>query len=416
MKSIFFHLMPYRDLPADFEDRYESVWITPPNTELCDPARVAQYYKWNLDELELADQLGFDGLGVNEHHQNAYGFMASPNLMAAALARRTPNQSAILVLGNTLALYQPALRVAEEFAMLDCMTDGRLAAGFPVGTSMDVNRCYGITPSETRPRFYEAHDLIMKAWTQPGPFTFNGRFNKLRYVNPWPQPLQKPHPPVWLAGGGSVETWEMAVNHDYTYSYLSFFGYQFAKRLMDGFWDTVSRLGGDENPYRAGMAQQICVSETDAQAEKDYLEHVSYFFKKCLHIPPQYFETPGYRTRRSTEFALRTNQPGDIAQVASQEKDWKTLVDQGFIIAGSPDTVADRLIEAAKGLRIGNLIALLQIGSMTHELTNQNLTLFAEGVLPKIRHLWDDEGWEHRWWPQGARQASRVTPAGSSPR
>ena len=140
MKSIFFHLMPYRDLPDDFEERYESVWVTPPNAELCDPKKVAQYYKWNLDELELADELGFDGLGVNEHHQNAYGFMASPNLMAAALARRTPNNSAILVLGNTLALYSPALRVAEEFAMLDCMTDGRLAAGFPVGTSMDVNR------------------------------------------------------------------------------------------------------------------------------------------------------------------------------------------------------------------------------------------------------------------------------------
>jgi hypothetical protein len=90
MKSIFFHLMPYRDLPDDFEQRYESVWVTPPNMELCDPAKVAQYYKWNLDELELADELGFDGLGVNEHHQNAYGFMASPNLMAAALARRTP--------------------------------------------------------------------------------------------------------------------------------------------------------------------------------------------------------------------------------------------------------------------------------------------------------------------------------------
>ena len=108
MKSIFFHLMPYRDLPDDFEERYESVWVTPPNTELCDPVKVAQYYKWNLDELELADRLGYDGIGVNEHHQNAYGFMASPNLMAAAVARRTPNNSAILVLGNTLALYQPA--------------------------------------------------------------------------------------------------------------------------------------------------------------------------------------------------------------------------------------------------------------------------------------------------------------------
>ena len=243
MKSIFFHLMPYRDLPDDFEERYESVWVTPPNTELCDPVKVAQYYKWNLDELELADRLGFDGIGVNEHHQNAYGFMASPNLMAAAVARRTPNNSAILVLGNTLALYQPALRVAEEFAMLDCMTDGRLAAGFPVGTSMDVNRCYGITPTETRPRFYEAHDLIMKAWTQPGPFPYNGRFNKLRYVNPWPQPLQKPHPPVWLAGGGSVETYEMAVNYDYTYSFLSFFGYQYAKQ-GDG------HVLGDRRPAR----------------------------------------------------------------------------------------------------------------------------------------------------------------------
>ncbi len=410
MKSVFFHLMPYRDLPADFEDRYESVWVTPPNQELCDPARVAQYYKWNLDELELADQLGFDGLGVNEHHQNAYGFMASPNLMAAALARRTPNQSAILVLGNTLALYQPALRVAEEFAMLDCLTDGRLAAGFPVGTSMDVNRCYGITPTETRPRFYEAHDLIMKAWTQPGPFAFNGRFNQLRYVNPWPLPLQKPHPPVWLAGGGSVETWEMAINNDYTYSYLSFFGYQFAKKLMDGFWETAARLGADDNPFRAGMAQQICVSETDAQAEKDYLEHVTYFFKKCLHVPGYFFETPGYRTRRSAEFALRTNRPDDIAKMATMEKNWKTLVDHGFIIAGSPETVADRLIEAAKGLRIGNLIALLQIGSMGHELTKKNLTLFAEGVIPKIKDLWAAEGWEHRWWPQGARQGERAVP------
>jgi len=403
MKAIFFHLMPYRDLPSDFEDKYESIWITPPNDELCDPKMVEQYYKWNLDELELADRLGFDGIGVNEHHQNGYGFMASPNLMAAALARRTPNNSAICVLGNTLALYSPATRVAEEFAMLDVLTDGRLIAGFPVGTSMDVNFCYGITPTETRPRFKEAHELIIDAWTKPGPFTFNGRYNQLRYVNPWPKPLQKPHPPVWLAGGGSVETWEMAANYDYTYSYLSFFGFQYGKKLMDGFWDTMDRMGKDKNPYRAGFAQQICVSETDERAEEEYLEHVTYFFNKCLHIPPYFFEAPGYRTRRSTEFAIKTNQPGEIAKVAALEKNWKTLVDNGFIIAGSPQTVADRLIEAAKQLRVGNLHALLQIGSMPHDLTEKNITLFAEEVLPRIRTLWADEGWEHKWWPSGAQ-------------
>jgi alkanesulfonate monooxygenase SsuD/methylene tetrahydromethanopterin reductase-like flavin-dependent oxidoreductase (luciferase family) len=209
----------------------------------------------------------------------------------------------------------------------------------------------------------------------------------------------------------------MAVNNDYTYSYLSFFGYQFAKKLMDGFWETAARLGADENPFRAGMAQQICVAETDAQAEKDYLEHVTYFFKKCLHIPGYFFETPGYRTRRSAEFALRTNRPDDIAKMATMEKNWKTLVDHGFIIAGSPETVADRLIDAAKGLRIGNLIALLQIGSMGHELTKKNLTLFAEGVMPKIKDLWADEGWEHRWWPQGARkgvESVAVSPGSSA--
>ena len=164
LKFIFFHLMPYRDLPEDFPQRFDSVWVTPPNDELCDPLKVSRYYNEYLDQLELADRVGFDALGVNEHHQNAYGMMSSPNLMASALARRTSPSTALCVMGNTLALYQPALRVAEEFAMLDCLSGGRLIAGFPVGTSMDVNHCYGITPGETRPRYYEAHDLITKAW------------------------------------------------------------------------------------------------------------------------------------------------------------------------------------------------------------------------------------------------------------
>ena len=157
------------------------------------------------------------------------------------------------------------------------------------------------------------------------------------------------------------------------------------------------------------------MAETDAQAKEQYLEHVAYFFSKCLHIPDYYFETPGYRTRRSAEFAIKTGQPGEIAKIASLEKNWDTLVDTGMIIAGSPATVADRLTEACTQLRVGNLIALLQIGSMPHELTKQNITLFAEGVLPKIRGLWADDGYEHNWWPQGAEQpASAPTPVAGS--
>ena len=158
MKLSFFHLMPYRDLPADFESKHRSTWVDLPN-ENFDPELGQQYYNEYIDELEYADALGFDGICVNEHHSNAYGMMPSPNLIASTLARST-SRAALIVLGNSLALYQPPLRVAEEMAMLDVMSGGRLVAGFPVGTSMDTTFSYGQVPLELRERHNEAHDLI----------------------------------------------------------------------------------------------------------------------------------------------------------------------------------------------------------------------------------------------------------------
>ena len=98
----------------------------------------------------------------------------SPNLMAATLARSTEHV-AIVVMGNSIALYNPPVRVAEELAMLDVLSHGRLVAGFPVGTSMDTCYSYGINPGQLRARYAEAHDLIMQAWQSPKPFAFNGR-------------------------------------------------------------------------------------------------------------------------------------------------------------------------------------------------------------------------------------------------
>src|SRR2546429_7193404 len=108
--------------------------------------------------------------------------MPSPNLMAATLTRRT-SRAAIIVLGNSLAAYNPPLRVAEEFAMLDVLSGGRLVAGFPVGTSMDTNFAYGRVPGLLRERYAEAHELIRRAWAEDEPFVFNGRYTKLRYAN-----------------------------------------------------------------------------------------------------------------------------------------------------------------------------------------------------------------------------------------
>ena len=91
--------------------------------------------------------------------------------------------------------------------MIDVISGGRLIAGFPVGTPMDTCFAYGQNPSMLRDRYHEAHDLVVTAWTEPDTFAFNGRFNQQRYVNIWPRPIQKPHPPIWIPGGGSVETW-----------------------------------------------------------------------------------------------------------------------------------------------------------------------------------------------------------------
>ena len=144
MKTCFFHLMPYQGLPKDFTDHHKSAWVDLPN-ENFDPSLANGYYGDFLEELEYADNVGFDGICVNEHHSNAYGMMPSPNLLASILSRSTSN-SALIVLGNSIALYQPPLRVAEEMAMLDVLSGGRLVSGFPVGTSMDTAFSYGVVP------------------------------------------------------------------------------------------------------------------------------------------------------------------------------------------------------------------------------------------------------------------------------
>ncbi|MCL0047577.1 LLM class flavin-dependent oxidoreductase [Dehalococcoidia bacterium] len=401
MKISFFHLMPYQGLPSDFETRFRSAWVDLPN-ENFDPEICQQYYDDYLDELEFADQMGFDGVCVNEHHNNAYGLMPSPNLIASILARST-NNGALIVLGNSLALYQPPIRVAEEMSMLDIMSRGRLVAGFPVGTSMDTTFSYGQVPITLRERHTEAHDLIMRAWTERQPFAFNGKYNKLRYVNIWPRPLQQPHPPVWIPGGGSVETWDWVLDRNYVYCYLSYYGYLRGSGIVKAYWDRVAERQIDDNPNRLGFLQLVCVSETDESAQSEYEDHVKYFYQKMLRIHPPFAESPGYRSIDSIRRSLRP-QIGDEAQKAAGELGWKELVEQGHVIAGSPATVRDRLTEAVKMLRVGHLMCLLHIGTMPKELTRKNTELFAKEVLPAIKPIYSE--YEDPWWPDRLKQGS----------
>ncbi len=411
MKISMFHFMPHRDLPDDFEKRYRSAYVDVEWADLGDAEMVGRYYNWSLDELIFAAKSGLDGVCTNEHHQNVYGLMPNPNLMGAILARATDGLNcAIVQLGCSLPLTQPPIRIAEEYAMLDCISGGRLVAGMPIGIAMDANMNYGIPPIEQRDRYYEAHDLIVQAWTRDEIFPFNGKFTQLPYVNLWPRPIQRPHPPIWIPGAGSASTWKFAADHDYAYQFLSYYGWMNSKAMMDGFWNFVESRGIDNNPFRAGFLQLVVVSETDERAQEEYEQHIRYFYNKLLHLPPHDLFPPGHQDFPSLERGVRSGLTQSIAgqHEAVKHMSYAELVDRQFVIAGSPATVRDQLRELATQLRVGNLMVLLHIGSMPHELTLKNIDLFAREVKPHLEDLWEDE-WENLWWPERLRRPAPAT-------
>ena len=406
MKFHWFNLMPWPYLPDDFTEKHRSVWVDV-DSRLFDPVKANRVYNDYLDLLEFAADLGYDGVGINEHHQNAYGLMPSPQLMASTLARRTRDAS-ILLLGQSLALYDPPTRVAEEMAMIDCVSGGRLISGFPVGSSMDDNYACGVNPATLREKYMEAHDLIRRAWSDPDVFAWNGKHYKLRYVNLWPRPIQNP-PPIWIPGGGSVETWDFCAQHNYNYSYLSFSGYIRGAQLMEGFWRRLEELGAEFNPYQAAFAQQICVAETDAEAQRLYEKHARYFFSRCLHVHPGFADAPGYRTEATIRAGLQSQMAGQssaLNQAASLS--WQEMIDKGFIIAGSPDSVAEQMERVARTLKVGHVVCLLHFGDMPNEVCRYSTEMFAQRVIPRIRPIWGE--YEDHWSPKPMPQADRAVP------
>ena len=409
MKFHWFAEVTYPHLPATFAETNDSSWVDVPRS-LADPQLVKNMYDAYLNEYQYADEMGFDSIAVNEHHQYAGAMTPSPNLFAAILARNT-KKAAVLIIGDSIILYNPPTRVAEEMATIDVISGGRVIAGLVLGTPMDAAYCYGMPPGQLRARWQEAHDLILRAWREPEPFSFNGEYTQLRYVNSWPQPIQKPNPPIWVPGGGSLETWELTNKYNYCYGHLSFSGLNKAKPVVDGYWQYVNSQNGDMNPNRFAFTQIVCVSETDAQAEKEYKEGVEYFYRFAQRVPRRFASAPGYQSPRSmvhaadlTRQGARVSERGNDLQLArSGQLAFKDYVDQGFVIAGSPATVREKLRELVKSLRIGQLICMLQVGNLGEEQTNKNTHLFATEVMPYLRDIWSE--YEDQWTPQGRAAA-----------
>jgi alkanesulfonate monooxygenase SsuD/methylene tetrahydromethanopterin reductase-like flavin-dependent oxidoreductase (luciferase family) len=375
---MLFHLMPYADLDLEEADKYPHSWVTLPN-RLYDPQKGHKLYNRYLDELEYAEALGFDAVCVNEHHQTTYGLMPSPIVTASALARRT-SKAKIAILGSALPLRTNPLTVAEEHSMIDNITGGRLISGFVRGIGCEYHAS-GVNPTYSLAKFNEAHDLIVQAWTRPGPFEFYGKHYRFEYVNVWPRPFQQPHPPIWIPSQGSRETVEFAAHPKRKYTYLQTFSpiKAVAKNLLL-YKHTAEKNGYKAAPSQLGWATPIYVGDTDESALAECAEHYGNFRNRFLgKMPLEMLMPPGYTSRESAKAIV-------AAKSAAHEKvDTRRANELGMMTCGSPKTVAEKLTGYMKEIGFGNLLTMLQFGTLPADLTRRNMERFAEQVMPKLR-------------------------------
>lgn len=267
MQFFHFGLMPYPFIPPGSE--IESTWVTLSNAHY-DPKVGARLYKEYLDQAVLAEKLGYDGTCVNEHHQNAYGTMPDPNVMGSQIVART-SRIPVGIIGNALPLHDNPVRVAEAVAMLDVLSEGRIVSGFVRGTGMEYHSMRA-NPAYSRERFWEAHDLILKAWTDDGPFAWKGKHYDIPYVNPWPKPYQQPHPPIWLPGTGSVETITEAAKRRYPFM-MVFAPLSFTKINYEMYRNAANEAGYEPSPEQLAFCVPTYVAETDEIAHAEAREH-----------------------------------------------------------------------------------------------------------------------------------------------
>ena len=385
MKVTSFNLMSYADIDLSAKEKFRSAWVLLPNSYF-DPQKGHALYNRYLDELELADELGFDGVAVNEHHQTAYGLMPSPVVTASALARRTKN-CRIAILGNAFCLRENPLTLAEEHAMIDCITGGRLITGFVRGVGTEYFS-FGSNPVHSLERHKEAAELVVRAWTETGPFSFEGNHFHLEYVNLWPRPFQQPHPPIWCPSQGSLETIEWAAHPDRKYVYLQNYSpRESVARYLDMYRDiALNRFGYEASSDRIGWGAPVYVAETDEQAINEARPHIEMLFNVLLPKASELmFFPPGYMSPQSLQHILKHKKANSGGVTI------ESLIERGIIVVGSPDTVRKQIMDYHYHMGFQELVTMLTFGTMPAHLSEKNIRLFAKEVMPALKPLSDRE-------------------------
>jgi alkanesulfonate monooxygenase SsuD/methylene tetrahydromethanopterin reductase-like flavin-dependent oxidoreductase (luciferase family) len=371
----YFTEQPYTGYDPALQEQYPALRLNLPNSHY-DPQIASDLYNRYHDEYQVADDVGFDGIMINEHHTAPFCMQASINITGTVLAKIT-RHGKILMLGNPLPVVDNPLRLAEELAMIDCISRGRLISGFVRGGGVEslVNN---VNPVYNRERFEEAHDLIVAAWTRPGPFRWEGKHFQYRVVNPWALPLQKPHPPVMIPGTASPETVIWAAKHRYPYVVLGS-SLEQTKELIAIYHETAKEEGYEMTPEHVGYLIRVFVADSEEKAQAE--GHNFFWQKGALNkqirewmAPPGYatVDVAGIRRLRAISKAF-DNQAYQEAQENYQ------------LILGTPDQVITKLRHVRDLLGVGHMCLWAHDGYMTHEDTVRCIELMGKEVLPALR-------------------------------
>jgi len=400
---MFFTERAYHAVPEDEVFKRRSFFGVP--NRFFDPQKGAQLLNEYLDEKIYCDELGFDGVMLNEHHGTPFCMGAVMDVEASILAKTTKRVK-IVLLGNPTPVVSNPLRLAEELAMIDMISGGRLVPGFirGAGSEQIFNNA---NPAYNREYFDEAHDLILAAWTKPGPFRWEGKHFHYRFVNPWVLPIQKPHPPIWIPGLISPETVLWTAGHKYPYVALA----TMLKPTLELF-NMYAKLAGDQGyqagPENFGYLQPVFCAETDEKAEE--LGKGFLFGGGFSHFArPEWMFPPGYNSKEATKrlasqfanpnlpgrAAMEEGDPQNDAEVQELKTrlyngypDWQK---QGQIVTGSPKTLAKKLRHILEVLRPG-IFSFWLDGPIPPKDRRTCVTLLGREVVPALREIGKELG------------------------
>ena len=368
----------------------------------------ADLYNRYLDEKVYAEEMGFDGLMLNEHHSTPF-CMGGVVIVEAAILARITKRAKIVILGNVLPIWDDPLWLAEELAEIDMISRGRLVTGWVRGTGRESVAHNAQSPFNWE-RFQEAHDFVLEAWTRPGPFRWEGEHYNYRYVNPWSRPYQDPHPQIWIPGVLSRNTVEWTARHRYPYVMLAT-DLEPTKKSFEYYSEVAAEEGYEAGTQHRAYLFKVHVDETEElaeQAARKYVEGPSNPFLEGNQgtVRPFLQNLPGMTSRKNllptvaSYAATAARGRGAEHEDASKKESGRNperktgdfgsfddQIDRYTIITGTPKTVIPKVKHVLEYLRPGSIFFWDGDGAMDHDDSMRSLRLMGEEVIPAVREM-----------------------------